>query len=227
MPISSDSSSQPHGQPGLLRCPGCARSRNPAPGGGEDVCDRCGHSIASFGGVLDVLGQANGQERGDDAGEVERFYERNPFPGYAEGDTVESLLDRCHASPFLHALDRSLPVDARVLDGGCGTGQLACFLALGSESREVWAADSSRGPLRELDRFRERVGIPNLHLLRADLFALPFAADPSGGGEFDLVVSRGVIHHTPEPYAALHQLAARVAPGGHLVLGWYESYGRA
>jgi len=41
------------------------------------------------------------------------------------------------------------------------------------------------------------------------------------------VLSRGVVHHTPEPQRAIECVARLVAPGGHLLLGFYESMARA
>jgi hypothetical protein len=34
------------------------------------------------------------------------------------------------------------------------------------------------------------------------------------------------VHHTPDPDRAIGEVAARVAPGGYLVLGFYETLGR-
>src|SRR6185295_4758895 len=72
---------------------------------------------------------------------VQAFYEARPFPGYAPADDAASILDRCRRSPFLVALDRAVPPDARVLDAGCGTAQLANFLALAGPRRRIVGAD--------------------------------------------------------------------------------------
>jgi SAM-dependent methyltransferase len=169
--------------------------------------------------VIDFLGQ---QERETRAREVESFYDRRPFPGYRPNESPATVLDRGRQAPFLDALDQSLPTEARILDCGCGTAQVASFLALTSASRQIFAVDASRGALAEADGFKGRVGIDNLTLLRADLFRLPFAP-----GSFDAVISRGVVHHTPDPAAAIQAVASMVAPGGTLILAWYESYARA
>ena len=144
-----------------------------------------------------------------------------PFPGYAPGDDASTLIDRCRSSPYMLGLDRAIPADARILDCGCGTGQIPAFLALASPHRRVTGIDACRASLREADTFRQRVGIPNLTLARGDLFSLPVPE-----GAFDYVMSRGVVHHTPDPFGAIRSVADRVAVGGFLVLGWYESMGR-
>jgi ubiquinone/menaquinone biosynthesis C-methylase UbiE len=169
--------------------------------------------------VIDVLGP---RERETRAAEVERFYTKSPFPGYGSGEDGGSLLDRSRRSPFLVALDRAVPPDARVLDCGCGTAQLAAFLALSAPDRNVIGVDGCRESLACADRFRERISLGNLQLVRGDLFELPVA-----DGAFQFVVSRGVVHHTPDPERAIACVARTVAPGGLLLLGFYETMARA
>jgi SAM-dependent methyltransferase len=152
---------------------------------------------------------------------VERFYARNPFPGYAAADDAGTLLDRSRRAPFLAALDQALPADARLLDLGSGTSQLAAFLALAAPRRSVFALDECEASLHAAARFRARVAIPNLTLVRADLFDLPVRP-----GSFPYVLSRGVVHHTHDPDGAIASVARCVAPGGILVLGFYESWAR-
>ncbi|MFN0008815.1 MAG: class I SAM-dependent methyltransferase [Planctomycetota bacterium] len=153
--------------------------------------------------------------------DVNAFYEKRPFPGYMPSDDAPALIDRARGSAFLRALDAGIPARARVLDCGAGTGQLSAFLALAAPGRTVIAVDACRASLAEAGRFRARASIPNLHLLRADLFALPLREKA-----FDVVVSRGVVHHTPDVERAIACVAQHVAPGGFLVLGFYETAAR-
>jgi SAM-dependent methyltransferase len=170
------------------------------------------------GGIVDVLG---GQAREARAAEVEGFYTQSPFPGYAPGDDAGTLLDRSRRAPFLRAIDAAVPTDARVIDCGCGTAQLAAFLALAAPRRSVFAIDGCRASLEEAARFRARVGIQNLTLVRADLFDLPVRPE-----SFSFVLSRGVVHHTPDPSGATRCVARCTAEGGMLMLGFYESRAR-
>jgi SAM-dependent methyltransferase len=153
---------------------------------------------------------------------VEQFYTRHPFPGYAPGDDGPTLIDRSRRAPFLVALDRALSPRATLVDCGCGTGQLAAFLALCGPRRRVVAVDGCRASLACADAFRERERIANLQLVRGDLFDLPLAPN-----SFEVVISRGVVHHTPDPQLATERVARCVAPGGLLLLGFYESMARA
>jgi SAM-dependent methyltransferase len=167
---------------------------------------------------IDVLGADVREER---AAEVERFYTQSPFPGYAPADDAGALLDRCRRSPFLVTLDKAIGPSARVLDCGCGTAQLAAFLALAAPARSVFGVDGCRASLLCADAFQDRVGLRNLQLVRADLFDLPVLPR-----SFQVVISRGVVHHTPDPDEAIRRVATCVAPGGVLVLGFYESMAR-
>jgi len=155
------------------------------------------------------------------APEVAAFYEARPFPGYMPGDDASALLDRCRRSPFLRALDEAIAPDARVLDAGCGTGQIGNFLALAAPRRRVVGADRCAASLAAAEGFRSRAEVDNLALVRADIFALPLPA-----AAFDVVISRGVVHHTPDPVRATLSVCSHVRPGGVLLLGIYESIAR-
>ena len=199
----------------LFTCPSCASAFDP-----HQACEQCGHEVAII--ATDVRDFIARSERSAPAQEVEAFYDVRPFPGYAPGDDAGSVLDRSRRSHFLDALDRAIPVDATVLDAGCGTGQLISFLSLAAKGRRVVGVDGCGASLTEADGFRQRVGIPNLTLARADLFHLPLLAE-----SFDVVISRGVVHHTEDPYGVTALLGRLVKPGGIFVLGYYETFGRS
>ncbi len=195
-------------------CPRCAG----ALGAATTACPSCTLAFTRVDGLLDLLGEAPREAR---AAAVEAFYQRSPFPGYAPGDDGPRLVERARRAPFLAALDASLPPDAAVLEVGAGTAQLAAFLALAAPRRRVVAVDGCRASLEVAEAFRARERIENLQLVRADLFDLPLEA-----GSVPCVISRGVVHHTPDPARAIAEVARRVAPGGFLVLGFYENRAR-
>ncbi|KAA3609451.1 MAG: class I SAM-dependent methyltransferase [Planctomycetota bacterium] len=203
----------PAGLQGKLVCPQC---REPFRQLGN--CSQCGHPVAELNGVLDFLGESRREAA---ATEVNDFYEVRPFPGYAAGDNAATLLDRCRSSPFMVALNEAIPADATIADCGCGTGQIPNYLALAGPRRHVVGVDACRASLREAEGFRHKAAIDNLRFVRGDLFAMPYLE-----GAFDVVMSRGVVHHTPEPWKAIQSVAKVVKPGGFLVLSFYESAGR-
>lgn len=196
-------------------CPRCIQ----AVAAHEETCTGCDLGFLRDGGILDVIGHRQRESR---AAEVEDFYTDSPFPGYAPGDTAATLLDRSRRSSFLAALDAAVPAGGRFLSVGCGTAQVPAFLALAGPHRRVTGVDGCRASLRVADAFASRVGIGNLQLVRGDLFDLPI--EPRS---YDVVSCRGVVHHTPEPWRAIDCVARCVAPGGVLLLGYYETMGRA
>ena len=182
------------------------------------VCARCSLAFERVGGILDTLGAT---PRTPEAAAVEAFYDVRPFPGYDAGDDGPTVIDRSRRSPFLVALDAAIASDATVVDCGCGTGQLAAFLALGGTRRRVIGIDMCLASLRCADQFRRRARIVNLQLMRADLLDLPLEERSYG-----VVLSRGVVHHTSAPERAIESVARLVAPGGTLLLGFYETAAR-
>ena len=150
---------------------------------------------------------------------VREFYERTPFPGYPERDTLHALRARAERSPFARLLDRAIAGDARIADIGCGTGQMAIYLA--RADRIVVAADLSRASLRLGAEAARRFRLARVHFLQTDLHH-PGLQEAS----FDVVFSSGVVHHTPDPRAAFGRLARLARPGGTIVLGVYNAFAR-
>ena len=150
---------------------------------------------------------------------VRAFYERYPFPTYEQMDSPEVLLQKAQAGVFASLLDRQIPYNARILDAGCGTGQLPIFLSLGE--RRVVGIDFSFPSLLEGAKFIQRFGLKHAGLVQMDLFALGLKEE-----SFDYVISTGVLHHTADSYGAFQGLCRLVRRGGYLVIGLYNRYAR-
>jgi len=102
-----------------------------------------------------------------------------------------------------------------MLDAGCGPGRF-CDVAL-AHGATVVGVDYS---LAIDSAYENLAGYENVHLLQGDLFNLPLKPEV-----FDLVFSRGVLHHTPDPEKAFRSIAPFVKPGGKLSVRVYtESY---
>jgi SAM-dependent methyltransferase len=54
-----------------------------------------------------------------------------------------------------------------------------------------------------------------------NLFRPPFQK-----GEFDVILCNGVLHHTSDPRGGFMGLVPLLKPGGHIVIGLYNKYGR-
>ena len=150
---------------------------------------------------------------------IRRFYTEAPFPGYRANDSLAALRARAERSAFARLLDQSIPSDACVLEVGCGTGQMTLFLASGQ--RRVGGADLTRASLELGGRAARRFGVSQAQILETDLHHPGLRA-----GAFDVVVSLGVLHHTPDPRAAFGSLAGLVRPGGIVVVGLYNAFAR-
>jgi carbamoyltransferase len=151
---------------------------------------------------------------------VKQFYEETPFPNYEDIDTPRALLEKARAGVFARLLNDCIPYDARVVEIGCGTGQLTNFLAIAH--RSVLGIDVCLNSLRLGHRFSAVHGLQRAVFAQMNLFR-PALQD----GFFDVVISNGVLHHTADCRAAFKRIGRLVRPGGHLVVGLYNSYSRS
>ncbi len=151
---------------------------------------------------------------------VKSFYEDTPFPNYDDLDGRDSLTTKARRGVFARLLDEQLPRPAKVLEAGCGTGQLSNFLGM-NWGRTVIGADLCLNSLRLAKTFRDRCSIANAQFTQMNLFRPPFA-----DGTFDLVISNGVLHHTSDCEGGFHSIARKVKPGGLIIIGLYNWLGR-
>jgi SAM-dependent methyltransferase len=193
----------------LLACPACEGAL------GEDwSCERCRARYDAPEGIPNL--RLQGDPRVD---AVRRFYERAPFPGYPPRDSLTWLRARAERSEFARLLDGAIPRDARILEIGCGTGQMSLYLARGD--RVVIGADLARGSLRLAAGAARRFGLDRVQFVETDLHVPGLRA-----GAFDVVYSSGVLHHTPNPRASFARIARLARPGGMIVLGLYNAFAR-
>lgn len=151
---------------------------------------------------------------------VKAFYEENPFPNYDEFDSKESLAEKANRGVFARLLDEQIPGGARVLECGCGTGQLSNFLGL-RWNRTVFGSDLCLNSLRLAKGFRDRCEIKNVGFLQMNLFRPAFKENV-----FDVVVSNGVLHHTSDPLGGFESISRLVKPGRYIIIGLYNTIGR-
>ena len=193
----------------LLACPRCAGALL-----ADWSCAGCGASFEVCEGTPNLRLDADGRT---DA--VRSFYEEAPFPGYRDGETITSLRARAERSEFARLLDLAIPGDARVVEIGCGTGQMSLYLA--RANRLVVGADLTRSSLRLAATAARRFGLDRVMFVETDLNHPGLKA-----GAFDVVYCSGVLHHTPDPRAAFARIARLARPGGIIVLGLYNALAR-
>jgi SAM-dependent methyltransferase len=202
----------------IFCCPRCAGDLHWS---GEALsCPACARAFTADDGIPSLFWPnewAPGTE--DVTDRIKAFYEKNPFPDYDEYDSVGSLSDKARKGLFAKLLDDQIPFGARIIECGCGTGQLSAFLSVAS--RTVVGADLCMNSLRLAQGFKRRNRLDNAHFMQMNLFRPCFKP-----ATFDLVISNGVLHHTSDPFLAFKRIGALVRPGGYILVGLYHKYGR-
>ena len=191
------------------------------------ACPACGDrlaadwSCAGCGARFDVCDEVPSLRLPGDARTetVRRFYERTPFPGYPPRDSLERLRARAERSVFARLLDAAIPGDARIVEVGCGTGQMCLYLS--RADRLIVGADLARASLALGAAAARRFGLDRVGFVETDLQRPALRA-----GAFDVVYSSGVLHHTPDPRASFARLARLSRPGGTIIVGVYNAIAR-
>jgi len=123
------------------------------------------------------------------------------------------LVEHTHAAFWSKSLFRKedLHPGLLVLDAGCGNGRFTYQAAqMGAEVIGIdlgWGVDSA---------FEHMKSLPNVHIVRGDLFRLPFADDT-----FDRIFSIGVLQHTGNAGAAFDSMVRTLRSGGLVVAHVY------
>ncbi len=107
----------------------------------------------------------------------------------------------------------------KILDVGCGTGELSCFLA--SFGAEVTGIDFSKPSLdyaRQTARSKE---LTNISFIYGSITDFQFPKN-----NFDLILSHMVLHHTKNPEKAFSNMVQALKPGGNVVFKVFHFCGR-
>ncbi|MFQ5511607.1 MAG: class I SAM-dependent methyltransferase [Candidatus Krumholzibacteriia bacterium] len=191
-----------------------------APTGEAMRCESCGHTFDMIDNIPQLFWPHEEIDDPRDVTEiVKAFYEETPFPNYDDHDSVRSLIEKSRRGVYARRLDEAIPYNSDVLEVGCGTGQLANYL--GMSCRQVVATDMCLNSLRLGETFREEHALSRVRFVQMNLFRPAFKP-----GQFDVVLCNGVLHHTADPFGGFEQLVTLVKPGGHIVIGLYNTYGR-
>jgi SAM-dependent methyltransferase len=150
---------------------------------------------------------------------IRLFYEANPFPNYDDFENVGSLIDKARKGLFAKLLDDQIPFGTRILECGCGTGQLTNFLSIAN--RTVIGTDICVNSLKMAQQFKNKNDLKRAYFYQMNLFRPCFKSQI-----FDLVISNGVLHHTTDPFLGFKSISNLVRPGGYILIGLYHKYGR-
>jgi SAM-dependent methyltransferase len=132
--------------------------------------------------------------------------------GYDERET-QRLRDQAASLVDLLHHDTRYPAGSRVLEAGCGVGAQTVTLARNSPDAEITSIDLSEASVAAATAAVRAAGVSNVHLERADLFALPFPP-----ASFDHVFVCFVLEHLATPVEALRRLKGMLRPGGTLTV---------
>jgi SAM-dependent methyltransferase/uncharacterized protein YbaR (Trm112 family) len=119
-----------------------------------------------------------------------------------------------HEMRFLGEMGPALkePGARTFLEVGCGLG-ITTYLAHKNSGMDAVGLDLSLAVWKACRHYRTN---PFLHFVEASVFAMPFA-----GHSFDLIYSRGVLHHTFSTARAFDSVASLCRPGGSVYLWVY------
>jgi ubiquinone/menaquinone biosynthesis C-methylase UbiE len=134
----------------------------------------------------------------------------NNFEFLLMNNPIRAALQRRVEAPMMRRLGGDLKRNAVVLEIGCGRGVGVEILLNQFQAANVHAFDlDSRMIARAQRRHQGQTG--NISLWTGDAVAIP-VADSS----YDAVFDFGILHHVPDWYAALREIARVLKPGGML-----------
>ena len=121
------------------------------------------------------------------------FYNDVKFPNYDNIDDFGTLLDKARKSIFAKKLDEEIPFGAKLLEAGCGTGQLS--ISLSRYMREIYAIDISEGSLALAKKFIDHNQIKSVNLIKMNIFNLFFENE-----FFDIIISNWLFDDKRDHY---------------------------
>lgn len=204
----------------MLLCPACGAVFEIDHTGTALRCAGCSRTFSVERGVAQLFWPTDFSSKVDVTEAVKAFYEETPFPNYDDLDSPERLRAKAEEGLFARLLNDQIPHGAKVIECGCGTGQLSNFLGL-TWGRTVFGTDLCMNSLRLGHGFKDQHDITGVSFVQMNLFRPAFRP-----GSFDVVISNGVLHHTSDPYGGFQSILRLLKRGGFIIIGLYNTYGR-
>ncbi len=152
--------------------------------------------------------------------DVTSFYNIKPFPNYDESDNKATILNKGNKNYLAKQFKDFVGFKKKVLEVGCGTGQLSMYFSIGTNN-EIVALDPTIESLRLANKFALENNIQNVKLVNADIFDEVLKDD-----YFDFVWTNGVLHHTKDPKKAFEITVKSLKNEGYILVGLYNKIGR-
>ena len=171
-------------------------------------------ALAGFAGSLAVVAATIvGRDRWHAAQANIRRYS---MPGARSYDMVAGLLFRNRYGAIAEAIAAQVPAGSRLLDVGCGPGEVLNRLAtiapgIDATGLDVDAAMIGRARRKAASAGRATDAGPRFVV--ADVAAMPFP-----DASFDVVVSSYAVHHWPDRQAGLAEVMRVLKPGGRAIV---------
>ena len=202
----------------IVICPACGGGLKTTAEGVD--CEGCQNHYGLDDGIpLLFLPNKWDNSKQDVTDVVKSFYEQVPFPNYEKLENVADLVQKARRGIFARLLHEQIPFNVRVLEVGCGTGQLSNFLSVAQ--RTVVGTDICLNSLKLAHDFKKRNGLNNVAFYQMNLFRPIFREE-----SFAVVICNGVLHHTTDPFGGFQSISRLVRRGGHIIIGLYDRYGR-
>ena len=151
---------------------------------------------------------------------ISKFYQNNPFPNFNIGDNKFSLLKKGQENIFFNKLKNFIGLNKRILEAGCGTGQLSIFLSIGTNNKVI-SLDTTKQSLLIAKKFIDKNSIKNIKLINADIHNGQLTEN-----YFDFIICNGVLHHTKNAKDGFDILIKSLKKNGYIIVGLYNKYGR-
>ena len=155
-----------------------------------------------------------------DTKKVTDFYSKTPFPNYKDNDDKQTILDKGNRNILAQKFKNFIGFKKKVLEVGCGTGQLSIYFSIGSNNNIV-GFDPTLNSLKLAKNFAIKNEISNIDFVNADIFD-----DVLIDNYFDFIWCNGVLHHTKDPYKAFQIVSKSLKKEGYILVGLYNKIGR-
>jgi len=154
------------------------------------------------------------------AKKVTSFYTTKPFPNYKINDDKISVSERGNRNYLASKFKQFVGYNKKVLEVGCGTGQLSIYFSTGSNNLVV-SLDATLESLKIAKEFANKNNINNIEFVNTDIFD-----DVLAENYFDYIWCNGVLHHTKDPYKAFCIILKSLKKEGYILIGLYNKFGR-
>lgn len=137
--------------------------------------------------------------------QLQKFYDGVYTKGERQHYTQFRLNKDLMTEEFAAVLDKADWKDKKVMDVGCGTGDMCAFI-IERGAASVLGVDYAESAIKEAE---EKYQAPNLKFLCENVDNID--------QKFDVIISVGTLEHMDDPFSTLKKLKGMLNPGGFIV----------